>query len=189
MRHESWHLLKSALALGALLALSGLACAAPAPAGPVPVGERLPDVRMLGLNGPDRHLSLFFGRKLIINVWASWCGPCRAEAASLERFAWGNAGAKYAVIGVSTDDDRSAAQKWLLQSKATLPHFIDRGLVLESLLGASHIPISVLVDEEGRVVARIEGARDWELEESRMLIERLFQRSARARGKARMPTD
>jgi thiol-disulfide isomerase/thioredoxin len=140
---------------------------------------------MLGLNGPDRQLSMYFGRQLIINVWASWCGPCRAEAASLERFAWGEDGAKYTVIGVSTDDDKVAAQRWLAQSKATLPHFIDRGLVLESMLGASRIPITVLVDEQGRVVARIEGAHDWEQRESRALIERAFLQTSRARLKAR----
>mgnify|MGYP000039890324 CR=1 FL=1 len=39
---------------------------------------------MAGLNGPQRSLASYRGRPLIINVWASWCGPCRAEAASLE---------------------------------------------------------------------------------------------------------
>ncbi len=164
----------AALAGAALWWLASTAAAAPAPAEPVPIGQALPDVTMSGLNGADRPLSSFRGRRLIINVWASWCGPCRAEAASLERFAWSSAGAKYTVIGVSTDDYRDAAQRWLKQSNATLSHFIDRALVLENLLGASRIPLTVLVDEQGRVVARVQGAREWDAAPLRELIEREY---------------
>lgn len=157
------------------------AVASPSEARPVPVGEVLPNVTMLGLNGPDRSLASYRGRRLIINVWASWCGPCRAEAASLERFAWSDSGSTYTVIGISTDDYRTAAERWLKQSNATLSHFIDRALVMENLLGANHIPLTVLVDENGRVVARIQGAREWDSAEQRRLIEREYGSSGRVR--------
>jgi len=143
---------------------------------PVAVGQVLPDVMMAGLNGPRKPLSSYRGRPLIINVWASWCSPCRKEAASLERLAWSEAGSRYTVIGISTDDDRNAALKWLRHSNATISHYIDAGprWVLEHMLGASTIPITVLVDAEGRVVARYRGARDWDTAESIKLIERAF---------------
>ena len=141
---------------------------------PVAVGRTLPDVMMAGVNGSSRSLKSYAGRRLVINVWASWCGPCRAEAASLERFAWSQHGMKYTVIGISTDDDRKAAERWLRQSNATLSHYIDQDLVLERLLGASTIPLTVLVDEQGRVVSRIRGAREWDTDESWMLVERAF---------------
>ena len=147
------------------------------------VGDALPSVPMNGLNGPDRVLASYVGRPLIINVWASWCGPCRAEAASLERFAWSDAGKSYTVIGVSTDDYRTLAERWLKQSNATLSHFIDRKLVLENLLGAQHIPTTVLVDARGRVVARVQGAREWDSAESSRLIEKAFSDFRRARSK------
>jgi len=143
---------------------------------PLPVGAALPDVLMRGLNGPDRNLRSYVGRRLIINVWASWCGPCRAEAASLERFAWTERGMRYWVIGISTDDDKRAAQNWLRQSNATLSHFIDHNLVLEHLLGASSIPLTVLVDERGRIAQRVLGARDWDSAESAQLIDQAFKR-------------
>ncbi len=148
---------------------------------PVAIGQALPDVTMGGLNGPSRSLKAWNGRRLIINVWASWCGPCRAEAASLERFAWSGAGSKYTVIGISTDDDRKAAEHWLRQSNATLTHYIDQDLVLEQLLGASSIPLTVLVDERGRVVSRVRGAREWDTAESIQLIEREFKNSKASR--------
>ena len=142
----------------------------------VAVGQVLPDVVMAGLNGPHRPLSSYRGRPLIVNVWASWCSPCREEAASLERLAWSEAGKKYTVIGISTDDDRDAALRWLRHSNATISHYIDLGprWTLEHMLGASAIPVTVLVDAEGRVVARFRGARDWDTAESIRLIERAF---------------
>lgn len=150
------------------------AVANPAGDAPTPVGQTLPDVRMLSLNGADRQLASFRGRKLIINVWASWCGPCRAEAASLERLAWSDAGSTWTIIGISTDDSRSAAERWLKQSNATLSHFIDRNLALERMLGAQRIPLTVLVDEQGRVLARVVGAREWDSAEQRDFIARTY---------------
>ena len=147
----------------------------------VAVGQVLPDVVMAGLNGPNKPLSSYRGRPLIINVWASWCAPCRQEAASLERLAWSEAGSRYTVIGISNDDDRNAALKWLRHSNATISHYIDTGprWTLENMLGASTIPITVLVDAKGRVVARFRGARDWDSAESVQLIERAFAASGR----------
>ena len=147
-----------------------------APPSLVAEGHVLPDQMMAGLNGPHRPLSSYRGRPLIINVWASWCSPCRKEAASLERLSWSDAGSRYTVIGISTDDDRNAAMQWLRQSNATISHYIDSGprWTLEHMLGASSIPVTVLVDARGRVVARFRGARDWDSAESIRLIERAF---------------
>lgn len=148
----------------------------PAPVPLVPVGHVLPDVVMTGLNGPQRPLSSYRGRPLIINVWASWCGPCRDEAASLERLARSKSGSRYTVIGISTDDDRNAALQWLRHSNASINHYIDLAprWTLEHMLGASTIPVTVLVDANGRVVARIRGARDWASPESIKLVDRAF---------------
>jgi thiol-disulfide isomerase/thioredoxin len=166
-----------------LLAFPAMASAqAQAPPPLVAVGHVLPDVVMAGLNGPHKPLSSYRGRPLIINVWASWCGPCRKEAASLERLAWSEAGSRYTVIGISTDDDRNAALKWLRHSNATISHYIDSGprWTLEHMLGASSIPVTVLVDAGGRVVARFRGAREWDSAESIRLIERAFAGAGRS---------
>jgi hypothetical protein len=71
--------------------------------------------------------------------------------------------------------------KWLKHSNARLAHFIDSGpsWTLENMLGASRIPITVLVDAGGRVVARFPGAREWDSAESIRLIERSFAGAGR----------
>lgn len=170
------------LAAAALTGRTGLAATkaqAPGAATLVPIGARLPALTMHGLNGPDRALSAYLGKPLVINVWASWCGPCRAEAASLERLAWSDAGRDFAVIGISTDDYRSAADRWLKQSNASLSHFLDHDLILERTLGADRIPTTVLVDAKGTVVQRIHGAQEWDSPDMVRQIQKALVRSGR----------
>jgi thiol-disulfide isomerase/thioredoxin len=166
-------------ACGLTLLATPAVATAPATPAPVAVGRPLPDVVMAGLNGPQRSLSSYRGRPLIVNVWASWCQPCRAEAVSLERLAWSEAGSRYVVIGISVDDDRAAALKWLRHSNATVSHYIDSRLTLEHMLGASTVPLTVLVDSGGRVVARFRGARQWDSAESIRMIEHAFAGAGR----------
>lgn len=139
--------------------------------GEVPIGQPLRDASLRGLNGPQRQLSSFRGRPLVINVWASWCGPCRAEMASLERLAWGPLAPHLTVIGISTDDYIEKALAFLRQSNATLNHYLDRQLEMEHMLGATHLPLTVLVDAQGRVRDKISGAQPWDGPAAQRLIE------------------
>ena len=142
--------------------------------GEVQVGEILPEATMRGLNGPARKLSEFRGKPLLINVWASWCGPCRAEMASLERLAWMDVGTSFTVIGISTDDYPHKAIAALKASNATITHFIDSNLQLENMLGASRLPLTVFVDADGRVLRKIYGARAWDAPQTLRLIADTF---------------
>lgn len=172
-----------AMASAAALLLVVVAPAMAAPPAEVAVGQALPDAVMKGLNGPDRKLSDYRGTLLVINVWASWCGPCRQEMASLERLAWQEHTPRFAVIGISTDDDPDKARELLRQGNATLSHFIDRELQLESLLGASRLPLTVLVDAKGVVVDKVYGAKAWDGPEAKAIIARAFRRPAAARSR------
>lgn len=141
----------------------------------VPLGGQLREATMRGLNGPPRRLSEFRGRPLLINVWASWCAPCRAEMASLERLAWLDAAAYFTIIGVSTDDYEDKALAALAASNATITHFIDRQLELEHMLDASRLPLTVLVDANGHVLRRVYGAREWDSPAALELIRATFE--------------
>jgi len=163
-------------ARAALLIVGLLVALAPAGATPgeVPVGAVLRDAQLHGLNGPSRNLAQFRGRPLLINVWASWCGPCLEEMASIERLAWLEPRIPFAVIGISTDDYADRALAVLQRSNATISHFIDHDLQMENMLGASHIPLTVLVDADGRVLQKVYGARTWDDRESLRLLARAF---------------
>ena len=159
----------------ALLGLSATLTPCAKTPGEVEIGGQLREASLAGLNGKSRMLSAFRGRRLIINVWASWCGPCRAESASLERLAWADETHQVTVIGISTDDDPRAALSWLKASNATLSHYIDRDLVLENMLGANRLPLTVLVDPSGRVVAKVSGAKAWDSPEMVKWVREAFR--------------
>lgn len=130
--------------------------------GEVEIGGTLRAATMQGLSGPSRNLSDFRGKPLIINVWASWCGPCRQEMPSLERLARHPGAHQFTMIGISTDDYHDKA-RWFLKSYPTsFSHFIDRHLLLENMLGADRLPLTLLVDAQGRVLAKYYGAAEWD---------------------------
>jgi thiol-disulfide isomerase/thioredoxin len=164
-----------ALGIGLALNLVGWQGATAKTPGEVEVGSVLREAVMRGLNGPDRKLSDYRGKPLVINVWASWCPPCIREMGSLERLAWSEAGQKFTVIGISTDDDMEAAKARLRKNSATLNHYIDRNLELENMLGASHLPLTILVDAKGRVLSKTTGAREWDSAESIAMINKAFR--------------
>ncbi len=139
--------------------------------GEVAVGAPLRDVTMRGLNGPARKLSDYRGKPLLINVWASWCGPCRQEMGSLERLAWLPSSKRFAVIGISTDDSEAAAKGFMVRTNATLNHYLDSALTLENMLGADRLPLTILVDAKGRVLGKFSGAREWDSPEAMRWID------------------
>jgi thiol-disulfide isomerase/thioredoxin len=149
--------------------------------GEVPVGGTLRDATLQGLNGPPRRLSEYRGRPLLINVWASWCGPCREEMASLERLAWRDREQYFSIIGISTDDDAGQAKVLLKNANATISHFIDTGLQMENMLGASRLPLTVLVDADGRVLEKVYGARQWDAADALRLVDDTFHKQPRPR--------
>jgi peroxiredoxin len=84
------------------------------------------------------------------------------EMGSLERLAWREEGKRFTVIGISTDDSEPAAKRYLQQANATLNHYLDHALELENMLGAERLPLTILVDANGRVLAKYYGAREWD---------------------------
>jgi thiol-disulfide isomerase/thioredoxin len=138
--------------------------------GEVEIGAVLREVEMTGLSGPSRKKSAFRGKPLIINVWASWCEPCRNEMASLDRLARRYGGRQFNVIGISTDDYRDRASAFLLRARTSFGHYIDNDLILENMLGADKIPLTLLVDAQGRVQAKIYGAKEWDSAACKALI-------------------
>lgn len=142
---------------------SVISCAAFASTiGEVKIGSVLRDTPMHGFSGKTKEFSDFRGKPLIINVWASWCGPCQAEMPSMERLARKYGGKQFTVIGISTDDDGYAAAAILKKSRITFENFLDSNVVLENMLGANTIPLTILVDAHGRVLDKARGAYEWD---------------------------
>jgi len=160
----------AAFILAAALGWSGAAAAAADTGAEVPVGGVLREAPLYGLQLDFRKLSEFRGKPLVINVWASWCGPCIAEMGSLDRLAKKYNGRQFNVIGISTDDYSEKAIDFVVRSRISFDNYLDRNLMLENMLGARSIPLTVLVDARGRVVKKVYGARQWDSREMLELI-------------------
>lgn len=119
---------------------------------PVP-GKRLPQLRLACLTpGPDVDLSHLRGRPTLVNVWASWCGPCQREMPVLQQ-AHERLGDRVRFLGVNTQDSAASAAAFLAETGGTYPNVVDFEAELLARLGIPGMPVTVILDAEGRVVA------------------------------------
>lgn len=150
--------------VGTWLALIiGAALAACSPAQSVPaVGSPLPRLSVIHLDGGTGTLQEFAGRALVLNFWATWCPPCRAEMPSLQRLADAFPEAELAVVGVSVDADQNLVREFVLQHGIRFPVVVQSPATpAVGQLGVTAFPTTILVTREGRIAAIVTGERDW----------------------------
>jgi cytochrome c biogenesis protein CcmG/thiol:disulfide interchange protein DsbE len=117
-------------------------------------GERLPDLSLPCLTGgPAVDLSQLAGRPVLVNLWATWCGPCREEMPILED-AYKQYAGEVSFVGVDTQDNPEAAAAFLREVGVTYPQLVDVDGQLLDHLGIPGLPITVVLDERGRVASR-----------------------------------
>ena len=124
----------------------------------IAVGSEAPDIVMAGIDGTDRRLSDLRGKVVLIDFWASWCRPCRAENPNVVRLYHAYKDKGFDIFSVSLDNSRD---KWLQAIQAdglVWPNHVSDLKGWSSaggrLYGIMSIPATVLLDREGRVVAR-----------------------------------
>ena len=125
--------------------------------------RRQPPVALAGttLTGEALDLASWRGRTVVLNVWGSWCAPCRQEAATLESAYRQLSARGVAFVGVDTrEDDPAQAKAYLARYGITYPSLVDTGGLLLSLRGVvapNSIPSTLVIDARGRVAARVSG--------------------------------
>lgn len=126
------------------------------------VADRVPApvVRGETLNGQLLDLASMRGRVVVVNFWASWCPPCRAESAGLVEVAKDTAAQGVAFVGVNIKDDRSAARRFDQVHDVPYPSIYDQpGVILTRLhtLIPQEPPSTLLIDKAGRIAALFRG--------------------------------
>jgi thiol-disulfide isomerase/thioredoxin len=150
---------------------AGLAKLVPAEDAPA-----LPETSFTDPDGGTHSLADFRGKVALVNFWATWCAPCREEMPSLDALQAELGGEDFQVVTIATG--RNAPVKIDKFYKETgvknLPVLLDPKQELARGMGVVGLPVSVLIDREGREVARLMGDADWSSEAAKEVIRQLM---------------
>ena len=146
-------------------------------AAPVPATEpeaaafKVPDFTVYDGEGNARSLSEFAGKPVILNFWASWCGPCKREMPDIEK-AYQEYGEKIHFMLVDLSDGIretvEAGAGYIAQQGYTFPVYFDSDLEGAAAYGVTGIPVTYFIDEEGLFVAYYQGAMSQEILQQRI---------------------
>ena len=132
-----------------------------------------PDASFQDARGARVSLDRFEGRVILVNLWATWCPPCKEEMPTLARLQRLQGGDEFQVVTVAIEDvDAAALQEALVELGAeNLPAYKDPSRRLTNTLGAIGLPTSVLLDRQGREIGRLAGPAKWDSPPALQLIQ------------------
>ncbi|ADU12197.1 TlpA family protein disulfide reductase [Asticcacaulis excentricus] len=132
------------------------------------------DISFLDGEGKPVKLSDFKGRVVVLNVWATWCAPCKVEMPTLANLQKGYDPQKVLVLPLSIDkaEDKAAVEKELKLSGG-LPVYIDSEIQPMSKWGIVGMPTTIILDKNGQEVARLSGEAKWDAAEVKALVDAL----------------
>jgi cytochrome c biogenesis protein CcmG/thiol:disulfide interchange protein DsbE len=146
------------------------ACGPSSPGENPAIGKAFPELRLPGLNGKSSPPRMI-GRSAVVNVWATWCEPCRREMPSLARLAADADPRKLVVVGISIDADPNLAREFVLREHVGFPNFSDPGgAFTRDSLDVQALPMTFLVRSDGTLAARVAGPHDWSGFEGRRML-------------------
>lgn len=118
---------------------------------PEMVGETVADVTFTGANGEEISLSSYRGKPLLIELWATWCAPCRSALPALNRISLEVKGKGLAIISFDQDRDGTRATAYLARHHYDWMNFHDEDRNVEKALRGGAIPLTVLIDAKGKI--------------------------------------
>ena len=141
--------------------------------------KMLPELQLEDAQGRTRTLADFRGKVVLLNVWATWCAPCREEMPALDRLQAQLGGGAFQVVAISVDQQGpEIAQRFFKEiGVKSLDFYIDRSARAAFQLDAKGLPVSILIDRQGREVGRQLGAAAWDSAE---VVDELRRRITRA---------
>lgn len=129
---------------------------------PVPGKPAGPDFTLPDLDGKDVRFADFKGKVVLVNFWATWCPPCRAEIPSMER-AWAQLKDRNVVmLAVHVGGKPDTIWEFLAEFDVTFPVLIDKSSAVSKAWQTIGLPTTYVADAEGRKVLRAIGGREWD---------------------------
>ena len=159
MRVAVFRSLPGLLCLAALL--SG--CGQAPPPDVLVEGRRLPALTLTNFDGTRASIDSYRGKLVILNVWATWCAPCRQEMPALDRLHRKLDPQRFAVIGLSVDAEGDIAQEFLRERGIGFRSYLDADAALaRRVLEIRVYPDTFIISPDGVLLRRIVGERDWD---------------------------
>lgn len=144
--------------------------------GLVKVGDEAPNFQLRDLAGNLVTLSQLRGKVVLLNFWATWCGPCRVEMPAMEQLYRTFPRREFEILAVSTDPQGAVVTRPFQQEMGfTFPILHDSEFRVGLTYGARTLPMTFMVDRQGVIRQKIFGARDWDSPEARDLIYTLMK--------------
>ncbi|MCH9806469.1 MAG: TlpA family protein disulfide reductase [Alphaproteobacteria bacterium] len=133
----------------------------------------VPDVSFTDAEGKPKTLADFKGKTILLNLWATWCGPCREEMPGLDRLQAQMGSDKFEVVALSVDRGGIEASKRFLDKikVKSLATYVDATAKATKPLRVIGMPTTLLIDAEGREVGRLVGPAEWDSPAAKKLIE------------------
>jgi peroxiredoxin len=146
------------------------------PAGAEVSDKPAPDFSLPTLDGKSLGLEDFRGQYVVVNFWATWCGPCKMEMPSLEALHRRFKGRPLTVVGISNDMfGATVVAPYVKAQGLTFPILLDPNLEVSNAFGVLSLPTTVLVDPEGRIIGVLAGAENWSDPETVAYFESLLK--------------
>ncbi len=138
-----------------------------------PTPTALPEFKFTDAKGKELTLADFKGKTVLLNLWATWCGPCREEMPGLDRLQAEMGSDNFEVVALSLDRGGiKASQRFLDQIKVkSLATYVDATGKASKPLRVIGMPTTLLIDADGREVGRLVGPADWDSSAAKKLIE------------------
>jgi cytochrome c biogenesis protein CcmG/thiol:disulfide interchange protein DsbE len=128
----------------------------------IQVGFPAPNFTFPDLNGQQVSLSDHRGKVVLVNIWATWCPPCKEEMPSMQKLYEKFKGENFEILAVSIDSTgRDAVAPFMRTMNLTFPALLDPKEEIRSLYGVTGVPESFIIDQDGIVVEKIIGPADW----------------------------
>jgi len=142
----------------------------------IEVGNIAPDFNLKKLGGGRSSLSDYRGTVVLVNFWATWCGPCKAEMPSMEALYQQFEREDFEILAVSIDIDKTPEVNAFIKNYGfTFPVLLDDQFTVNDHYQVRVVPTTVVVDRKGIITHRLLGAKDWNDRDSQLFIEKLIQ--------------
>lgn len=136
--------------------------------------QKAPDFTLPDMNGNKVSIADFKKKVVLLNFWASWCGPCVEEMPSLENLYRELKGDDFALLAINLREKKKTVRQFLEENQLTLPVLLDTHGESMSSYGVWSIPATYIVDKKGYLVGRAIGLRDWNSKAVKELIRFLY---------------